>query len=161
MGDSLLRREVIQDFVTDFHSVDHMFFLSLHTFYFHVMETRFIILYILQGLMMEIYGPTLIDLRARTNSTYEALATAVASKNIGYFTGAILGGILVDKYGLFCDLMLALSLDATAFATIGIPWVSRTELIWVLCFIKGVGGGVLNTCKFVGIESQIFKVGDS
>ena len=115
------------------------------------------ILYILQGLMMEIYGPVLIDLRARTNSTYEALATAVAGKNIGYFTGAILGGILVDKYGLFCDLMLALSLDAMVFATIGIPWVSRIELIWVLCFIKGVGGGVLNTCEFVGVESQIFR----
>ena len=64
---------------------------------------------------------------------------------------------LTNLYGLFCDLMLALSLDATAFATIGVPWVSRIELIWVLCFIKGVGGGVLNTCKFVGVESQIFR----
>ena len=97
---------------------------------------------------MEIYGPTLIDLKARTNSNYEALATAVASKNIGYFAGAILGGILVDKCGTYCELMLALSLDALGLATIGIPWVSSTEPIFVLCFIKGVGGGVLNTCKF-------------
>ena len=60
---------------------------------------------------MEIYGPTLIDLKARTNSSNEAVATAVAWKNIDYFTGAILSGILIDKFGLFCDLMVALSLD--------------------------------------------------
>ena len=98
---------------------------------------------------MEIYGPTLNDLKARTNSSYEAVATVVAGKNIGYFTGAILGGILIDKFGLFCDLMVALSLDILASATIYIPWVSRTELIWVLCFVKSIGGGILNTCDLM------------
>ena len=73
----------------------------------------------------------------------------MAGKNIGYFTGAILGGILIDKFGLFCDLMVALSLDILAFATIYIPWVSRTELMWVLCFVKGTGGRIRNTCKLI------------
>ena len=97
--------------------------------------------------MTEISGTTLIDLKARTKSSYEEVATAISGLSIGYTIGSILGGALIDKLGLFLELMMALSLNVLAVATIGIPWVPRTELIWVLCCIQGVGGGVLNTCK--------------
>ena len=103
--------------------------------------------------MVEISGPTLIDLKVRTKSSYEAVATAISGVSIGATVGSILGGALVDKFGLFLNLMMALSLNVLAVATIGIPWVPTTELIWVLCCIKGVGGGVLNTSKI-----KIFKI---
>ena len=97
--------------------------------------------------MTEIYGPTLIDLKERTNSSYEAVANAITGLSIGYAVGSILGGVLVDKLGSFLNLMMGLSLDVLAVATIGVPWAQRTEFIWGLCFIQGVGGGILNTSK--------------
>ena len=93
---------------------------------------------------MEITGPTLIDLKIRTNSNYEDVATAVSGRSAGYFIGSALGGVLVDKFGLFCDLMIAVCLDGGAIATIGVPWVPSTELIWFLCCMQGTFEGVIN-----------------
>ena len=95
---------------------------------------------------MEVSGPALIDLKARTKSSYEEVATAIAGQNAGYFIGAVLGGLFVDKLGLYCELMVALTLDGLAVAAVGIPWVPRTEVIWVLCCIQGTCGGIMNTC---------------
>ena len=87
----------------------------------------------------------MIDLKARTNSSYESLAAAVSGTSVGYFFGALIGGLLVDKFGLFCDLMIAVALDGGAAATVVIPWAQRTEVIWVLCSVQGLCSGVLNT----------------
>ena len=97
--------------------------------------------------MAEIYGPTLIDLKARIKSNYDDVASALASKAIGTLIGSLMCGILIDKFGEFCELMVALSLDTIAAATIAIPWVPNTDLIWVLCCIQGVGVGALGACK--------------
>lgn len=102
-----------------------------------------VVCWICLGLMAEIYGPTLIDLKARIKSNYDDVASALASKAIGTLIGSLMCGILIDKFGEFCELMVALSLDTIAAATIAIPWVPNTDLIWVLCCIQGVGVGAL------------------
>ena len=93
--------------------------------------------------MMEIYGPTLIDLKTRIKSNYDEIASALASKAVGTLVGSLLCGVLVDKFGGFCDLVVAMSLDAIAAATIAIPWAPNTDVIWFLCCIQGVGISVL------------------
>ena len=95
--------------------------------------------------MNEAPGPTLIDLKSRTKSSYEELSTALTGTAVGYLIGDIIGGVLVDRFGLYCELMVALSLDLTAVATAAIPWVPKTEFIWILCCFQGIGSGVLNT----------------
>ena len=79
----------------------------------------------------------------RTHSNYEDVATAISGESVGFFIGSALGGLLVDKLGLFCDLMIALCLDGGAIATMGVPWVPSTELIWFLCCIQGIFEGVI------------------
>ena len=96
---------------------------------------------------MEITGPTLIDLKIQTNSNYEDVATAVSGRSVGYFIGSALGGVLVDKLGLFCDVMIAICLDGGAIATLGVPWVPNTELIWFLTCMQGTFEGVINIGK--------------
>ena len=95
--------------------------------------------------MIEVTGPTLIDLKTRTNSNYEDLATAVAGQDVGLFIGSIIGGFLVDKIGLYLELLVALALDVGAVGTIGIPWSPWTQLIWCFCCLQGIGAGVINT----------------
>ena len=97
--------------------------------------------------MMEIYGPTLIDLKTRLKSNYDDTASALASKAIGTLAGTLLGGVLIDKFGGFCDVMVAISLDVIAAATIAVPWAPNTDVIWGLCCIQGVGIGVLAAGK--------------
>ena len=97
--------------------------------------------HIFQVLLNEAPGPTLIDLKSRTKSSYEELT----GTSVGYLIGDIIGGVLVNRFGLYCELMVALSLDLTAVATAAIPWVPKTEFIWILCCFQGTGSGVLNT----------------
>ncbi|KAL3876731.1 hypothetical protein ACJMK2_034532 [Sinanodonta woodiana] len=110
-----------------------------------VLKTIFLVLvWVCLGLYLEITGPTLIDLKIRTHSDYEDVALAISGRSVGYFTGAVIGGIFVDKFGHFCDLMLALSLDGGAAATMVIPWVQITELLWFLCWLQGTFEGIIN-----------------
>ena len=112
---------------------------------------------VFQGLVSEAPGPTLIDLKARTKSSYEEVSTALTGMQVGYLIGDIVGGALVDKFSLYCELMLALSLDLIAGATIAIPWVPRTEFIWILCCVQGIGGGILNTGRVMHIDCGFGK----
>ena len=98
-----------------------------------------------QGLYIEIIGQTLIDLKTRTNSSYESLAVAVSGASIGYFIGAVAGGFLIDKFGLFLDLALAVGLDLGAVGTVAIPWIPNTQLLWILCCLLGASTGIVNT----------------
>ena len=102
----------------------------------------------LQGLYLEITGPTLIDLKLRTHSNYEAVATAVSGRSAGFFIGAVLGGLLVDKLGAYCDLLVALSLNGGAAATVILPWVHITDLLFFITLCQGTFEGVINIGKY-------------
>ena len=45
----------------------------------------------IQGLCLEITGPTLIDLRIKTGADYEEVAVAVSGRSVGYFIGSAIG----------------------------------------------------------------------
>ena len=76
---------------------------------------------------------------------------------MGRFIGSALGGILVDKLKLFCDLMIAVSLDGGAIATLGVPWVPKTELIWFLSCLQGCFAGVINIGNYQLTNSHIIS----
>ena len=101
-------------------------------------------MHLIQGLFLEVTGPTLIDLKNRINSNYETVSTAVSGRSVGYFIGTVIGGLLVDRYGKFCELMIAVSLDGGALATVALPWVPKAELIWFLSCVQGTFEGVIN-----------------
>ena len=104
--------------------------------------------YNLQGLYLEITGPTLQDLKWRLNASYEKVARAVATREGGFLSGAILGGLLVDKFTGCCNLIVALSLCGAALATAVVPWAPTTEILGFLCFVRGFFEGLINIGKF-------------
>ena len=101
-------------------------------------------LYILQGLYTEVTGPTLIDLKLRTNADYEQVAVAVSGRSVGYFIGSAIGGVLVDKFDRYCDLMIALCLNGGAIATVIAPWSTVVGVLWFLIVLQGTFEGVIN-----------------
>ena len=114
-------------------------------------------MFLFQAMYSNITGPTLIDLKVRTNSNYEDVAVALSGRNIGFFIGSVLGGVLVDKFGLFCDLIIAICFDFSAIATIGIPWAPDAQLILFLCTMQGLFEGIINIGNRFEPRHEIFN----
>ncbi|OWF47686.1 sodium-dependent glucose transporter 1-like [Mizuhopecten yessoensis] len=87
-----------------------------------VMRTMALVcVWIAMGTYMEINGPTLKDLVLRTGSSYEDITSAVSGRSVGKFVGVVIGGLLTDRFGRYCDLFLALSLTVAATAVAIVP----------------------------------------
>ena len=98
-------------------------------------------------MFLEIFGPTLKDLKIKTNSSYEDLAGAVSARSIGLFAGCVVGGVLVDRFGPFCHLFLALALDMAAAVTVAAPWSPGINVLTFCCAIGGVSETIINVGK--------------
>ncbi|KAL4239901.1 hypothetical protein ACF0H5_000700 [Mactra antiquata] len=110
-----------------------------------ITKTIFLVLvWVCIGLTLEITGPTLKDLIIRIDSNYESMSTAVFGRSAGFFIGSALGGVLVDKLGFYCDLMVAICLDLMGASIAALPWVPSTELIFVMSLLGGTFEGVIN-----------------
>ena len=92
----------------------------------------------------EITGPTQKDLIIKTDSDYELVSRATSGRSVGYFIGAVIGGPLVDKLGKYCDLMIAISMDGAAVATVVAPYSSNINLLWFFLCLGGIFEGVIN-----------------
>ncbi|KAL4239900.1 hypothetical protein ACF0H5_000699 [Mactra antiquata] len=110
-----------------------------------ITKTIFLVLvWVCIGLNLEITGPTLKDLIIRIDSNYESMSTAVFGRSAGFFIGSALGGVLVDKLGFYCELMVAICLDLMGASIAVIPWVPSTDLIFVMSLLGGTFEGVIN-----------------
>ncbi|XP_013413251.1 sodium-dependent glucose transporter 1A-like [Lingula anatina] len=112
---------------------------------FRVVKTVFLILtWVCLGLSLEISGPTMQDLILRTGTNYEEVSRAISGRSAGFFTGAVIGGFLVDKLRLYCDLMIGVSLVIMSAGSVAVPWSPWTGLIWFIFFLQGTCEGVIN-----------------
>ncbi|XP_052778293.1 sodium-dependent glucose transporter 1A-like [Mya arenaria] len=108
-------------------------------------ETGFLVAtWLALGLYMEIFGPTQKDLVLKLNTDYEKLAFATSGRSVGLFPGCVLGGLLVDRFGQWCHLMLAVSLHIAAAVTFAVPYSPDVDVLWALCFIGGIMESVIN-----------------
>ncbi|XP_021347335.1 sodium-dependent glucose transporter 1B-like [Mizuhopecten yessoensis] len=98
----------------------------------------------MKGLTLEITGPTLKDLRLKTDSSYEDVSRAISGRSVGFFIGAAIGGVLVDKLHPFCNLMIAICLDGIAVVTTIAPYMTSVNVIWALFVLAGTFEGVIN-----------------
>ncbi|XP_071146032.1 sodium-dependent glucose transporter 1B-like [Mytilus edulis] len=96
------------------------------------------------GLEQELTGTTLKDLIILTNSNYEVMARAMVGSSVGYIILAVLGGPLVDRFGRYCDLMVALCLSVSALATLLTPYTPLFGVLWALFCIRGMCAGLQN-----------------
>lgn len=127
-------------FLFFFHSLSS--FLYIHLYYNFVVLSDF-----LQGLYLEITGPTQKDLKLRAHLDYEEVSRAMSGRSIGFFIGAAIGGFLVDKLDPYCDLMVAVCLDLGATATIVAPHAQEIALLWFLFVMQGTFEGIINIGK--------------
>ncbi|CAC5384738.1 NAGLT1 [Mytilus coruscus] len=110
-----------------------------------IIKTIFLVLtWAMIGLYTEISGTTQKDLIIKTNSDYELVSRAISGRSFGYFIGSFIGGPLVDKLGNYCDLMIAISLDGAAIATIIAPYSPNVSMLGILLVIGGTFEGVIN-----------------
>ncbi|WAQ97115.1 MFD4A-like protein [Mya arenaria] len=104
-----------------------------------VTETGFLVAtWLALGLYLEIFGPTQKDLVLKLGTDYEHIAVAISGRSVGLFPGCVLGGLLVDRFGRWCHVMVAVCLDIAAVVTMAIPYSPSVELLWVFCFIGGL-----------------------
>ena len=98
-----------------------------------------------QGLILALPGPTLLDLRAQTNTSTEEISTIFTGRSLGYLVGSILGGMMFDRVNQAC--LLGLSLMLTSAATAVVPWCR--QLIWLIGIMsmQGLSMGFLDTGK--------------
>lgn len=96
---------------------------------------------------MELYGPTLIDLKLKLNTDYESVSVAVSGRSVGLFPGSIIGGLLVDKLPGYSHIWLAIVLDVSAVATTIIPWSPNVTVVWLMTFVAGTMESILNIGK--------------
>ena len=77
---------------------------------FRYIKTIFMILtWIGFGIIGEIIGPTIEDLRIYLNSDYNNLSFLISLKNVSHLVVIIFGGILFDKLSNYPDLIMCIS----------------------------------------------------
>ncbi|KAK3106892.1 hypothetical protein FSP39_002137 [Pinctada imbricata] len=92
---------------------------------------------------LEITGPTLIDLKLVTATSYEDVARAASGRGFGFFIGAFCGGFLVEKLYHYCDVMVAIFVSLMGILGIVIPNVDAS-LMFVVILFQGICEGVIN-----------------
>ena len=67
------------------------------------------LLFALQGDIMALLGPTLLDIAHHVSGSDNSIAFVFTVRSFGHFVGSIIGGILYDKYENKRYIMLSLS----------------------------------------------------
>ncbi|GFN98763.1 sodium-dependent glucose transporter 1 [Plakobranchus ocellatus] len=95
------------------------------------------------GLCIAIPGPTLLDLGRMVGRDTQHMVLVFTARSLGYLLGSVAGGVLGDIWDQ--QLLLGLTLGATAVATAGIPWCTALLSMAVLIAVHGVAIGVLDS----------------
>lgn len=110
-----------------------------------IVKTSFLIsTWICLGLTLEITGPTLKDLMLKTDGSYEDVSRAISGRSVGFFIGAAIGGVLVDAFHPYCNLMIAVCLDGIAIVTTIAPYMTSVNVVWALFVLAGTFEGIIN-----------------
>ncbi len=96
-----------------------------------------------QGLCLAIPGPTLLDLQENTHTDTKHVSQIFTGRSLGYLTGSVIGGVLVDKTNEVC--LLSASMLLTAAATALTPWCGTFLLLMVMMGFQGFSMGSLDT----------------
>ena len=96
------------------------------------------------------------------------MSRSVSGRGAGGFVGALLGGILVDKFDRSLDLLVALSETVASVAVLTIPFSLGINFLWFHYFIMGACSGIIgignnnnnsNTIKHQKSRRQNFTLG--
>ena len=106
---------------------------------------------ILQGLCLEIPGPTLIDLKITFGASYDEISRCISARGVGVFLGALMSGLFVDVLGPQKDWLITLSQTLFTVAILSAPFVRDLTVLWLLFFVLGTAAGMANVSKYKGV----------
>lgn len=98
--------------------------------------------FVLLGLSVSLYGPTLDGLAAQTSSTLSQISLIFVGSSSGVIVGSLLGGWLFDRREGNKVLALAFGLLAVTF--LALPLVPTRWMLVSIIFLIGVGAGMID-----------------
>lgn len=109
--------------------------------------------------MLEVVGPTLPDLKDHVNADYEEISRALAAKSAGLFIGAIIGGVLHEKFHRHTDLIMSLGILIGAVGISMVPWVATLPAVSFFLLLTGVSEGFINTGKQISkLKTRLYAM---
>lgn len=97
---------------------------------------------------MEIPGPTLQDIKLRTQTSYEQLSQALSARSAGKFLGAVIVGFVVDKFPRSNELVIAISLAVGAVMAVLVPYTPYLALLGMNFLVTGTCEGSINVGEY-------------
>ena len=91
----------------------------------------------------------MIDLKLIFHASYEEVSRSVSARGVGGFTGALIGGFLVDKYENSLYLITACIEIVAAIGVTCVPFSPDVNFLWLLYFILGICASIANIGKIV------------
>jgi predicted MFS family arabinose efflux permease len=89
----------------------------------------------------------MIDIKIIFSATYEEVSRSVSGRGAGGFFGALIGGILVDKFSNSLDLLIALSETIAGLAIILVPYTYTMNTLWFHYLILGMCNSIVGIGK--------------
>jgi FHS family Na+ dependent glucose MFS transporter 1 len=106
--------------------------------YFLVLFAGFVIL----GLDVAITGPTLLEFVVQTNSSVPAVAAVLTGRSVGFLSGTIVGGVLVDKFKNHANITLTTAVSFMALFMFIIPQITSLALLIAINLLHGIALGI-------------------
>ena len=91
----------------------------------------------------------MIDLKLIFHASYEEVSRSVSARGVGGFTGALLGGFLVDKYGNSLYLITACIEIVASVGVTCVPFAPDVNFLWVLYFVLGSCASIANIGVYI------------
>ena len=106
-----------------------------------------LLFHVLQGIFLEMAGPTLPGLKSRTGTNFEEISRVLVARNMGYAAGALLGGFLCDRFKRHVELVVTIAFLLSTIGTAVTPWCTQLWLLGIFFHLQGLGVGLVDTGK--------------
>ena len=98
--------------------------------------------FLLLGLSVSLYGPTLDGLAGQTGSTLSQISLIFVGSSSGVIVGSLLGGWLFDRQP--GNSVLAIAFGILALSFLALPLVASRGLMVAIIFVIGMGAGAID-----------------
>lgn len=89
----------------------------------------------------------MIDVKLIFNATFEEVSRSVSGRGAGGFVGALIGGILIDRFGHSLDFVVGVCETAAAVAIAFLPFSPSISTVWIHYFTIGFTASIINMGK--------------
>lgn len=100
--------------------------------------------FLCMGFGTGITSSTLLKLGEQTNSTVNQLTSVFFTRSCGFFVGATLAGVLIDRYHQFGNMFLMIAVFLMSATALLVPFIYRLILLIPLQLMWGIAAGTVD-----------------